>query len=136
MKIPSEQNLANDPAKAAKRRLLPHGILPLVVLGVVVVVFAALLLPIFNTVTVRQPRSTKIMGQAKMIGLALNLYATDNDGNYPRRGFPAELLTEPENSNQAFASLLPIYTQSEKIFGNSTSAYQSKAEPDDIIDNP
>ena len=42
----------------------------------------------------------------------------------------------PQNSNQAFACLFPIYTTSEPIFGNKLSAYQTGKGPDNVIDNP
>ena len=42
----------------------------------------------------------------------------------------------PQNSNQAFACLFPIYATSERIFGNKLSAYQTGKGPDDVIDNP
>ena len=79
---------------------------------------------------------TKAMAQAKQIGLALKLFAGDNDGRYPQQGVPIEDKDAPTNSNQAFAALFPTYTQSETIFGNKLSAYQTGTGPDNVTDNP
>ena len=41
----------------------------------------------------------------------------------------------PADSNTAFACLFPIYTQSESLFANKYSAYQTRV-PDNVIDPP
>ena len=101
---------------------------------VVLLVLASVCLPVFNSVAVRGPQ-TKALAQAKQIGLALKIFAGDNDGRYPTEGVPAEMTQPPANANVAFACLFPTYTTSEKIFGNKLSAYQTRI-PDDVIDNP
>ena len=78
---------------------------------------------------------TKALAQAKQIGLALKLYASDHNGAYPTRGNPPEMRDAPVNSNQAFACLFPIYSQSEAIFAVKGSAYQTRV-PDNVIDSP
>ena len=97
-------------------------------------IFASICLPVFNSVAVRG-QQTKALAQAKQIGLALKLFAGDNDGKYPRQGAPMEMTKAPTNSNAAFACLFPNYTNSETIFGNKVSAYQTR-QPDNVIDNP
>ena len=77
---------------------------------------------------------TKALARAKQIGLALKIFAGDNDGVYPKDGVPVELHA-PANSNAAFAVLLPTYTVSELLFGNALSAYQTRP-PDNDIDVP
>ena len=79
---------------------------------------------------------TKSLDQAKQVGLALKLFADDHNGHYPVQGYPGEMKDAPRNSNQAFACLLPTYTDSEKLFGNRLSAYQTGTGPDNVIDNP
>lgn len=100
----------------------------------VVGILASICLPVFNSVAVRGPQ-TKALAQAKQIGLALKIFAGDNDGRYPAAGVPVEMTSAPANSNAAFACLFPTYTTSEQIFGNPLSAYQTR-RPDDVIDNP
>ncbi len=79
---------------------------------------------------------TKALAQAKGVGLALKLFAGDNNGNYPRQGIPMEMKDGPTSANQAFAVLFPTYIQAETIFGNKLSAYQTGKGPDNVIDNP
>ena len=117
----------------AKRRHFPHLIEGCVLLFVVGVL-ASVYLPVFNSVAVRGPQ-TKALAQAKQIGLALKIFAGDNDGRYPTKGVPAMMTATPANSNQAFACLFPTYAASEKMFGNPVSAYQTRP-PDNVIDNP
>ena len=95
---------------------------------------AVLLLPTTGHVQVRGMQ-TKALAQAKQIGLALRLFADDHDSHYPGAGFPVEMKTAPANANAAFACLFPDYTQSEAIFGNKLSAYQTR-QPDNVIDTP
>lgn len=78
-------------------------------------------------------KQTMSLAYAKQIGLALKLFAGDHDGKYPGQGVPVEMAKAPATSNAAFASLFPTYTTSERIFGNSLSAYQTHP-PDDVID--
>ena len=82
--------------------------------------------------TTHKEAQAKAVAQAKQIGLALKLFAGDNDGIYPKGGVPTELRA-PTTSNAAFAVLFPIYVMSEKIFGNDLSAYQTRT-PDNVID--
>ncbi len=100
----------------------------------VLLILLSVCLPVFNSVAIKGTQ-TKALAQAKQIGLALKLFAGDNDGRYPGKGVPVEMTTAPTTSNAAFAALFPTYTNSETIFGNSLSTYQTR-RPDNIIDNP
>ena len=139
METPPAQNLpavpdANqNPAPKPKRGLLPHGCLPWGFAAFVVLVLLGIILPLFNSVAVRGPQ-TRALAQAKQAGLALKLFAGDHDGHYPGQGVPVEMREAPRNSNQTFACLFPTYTQSETIFGNKFSAYQTGNGPDNRID--
>lgn len=107
-------------------------LIELLVVITIIGILASVALPVFNSVQVRGAQ-TKALAQAKQVGLALKLFAGDNDGVYPKNKVPAELST-PTQSNQAFAALFPTYTNSEAIFANKL-AYKS-ITPDGIIDNP
>ncbi len=93
---------------------------------------AAVLLPLNSRTCVKGPQ-TQALAKAKQIGLALKLYAGDHDGIYPAG--VNSLGQTIVSSNDAYRDLFPTYTQSEKIFGNPLSAYQT-APPDDIIQPP
>jgi prepilin-type N-terminal cleavage/methylation domain-containing protein len=109
-------------------------LIELLVVITIIGILAGIALPVFNTVQVKGAQ-TKALAQAKQIGLALKLFAGDNDGVYPKKGVPSLLASDPSTANAAFAPLFPTYTQSEAIFGNKLSAYQT-ATPDNVVDNP
>ena len=90
-------------------------LIELLVVITIIGILAGIALPVFNSVQVRGSQ-TKALAQAKQIGLALKLFAGDNDGVYPKSGVPT-LLTAVTTSNDAFAALFPTYTTSESIFG-------------------
>ena len=106
-------------------------LIELLVVITIIGILAGIALPVFNSVQVRGSQ-TKSLAQAKQIGLALKLFAGDNDGVYPKVGVPTAL-TSAATANDAFAPLFPTYTNSEAIFGNKLSAYQTSA-PDNVID--
>jgi prepilin-type N-terminal cleavage/methylation domain-containing protein len=111
-------------------------LIELLVVITIIGILAGIALPVFNTVQVRGSQ-TKCLAQAKQIGLALKILAGDNSGVYPKNGVPTIVAATPTNSNQAFSTLFPTYTQSETIFGNKLcTAYQTGAGPDNQIDNP
>ena len=106
-------------------------LIELLVVITIIGILAGIALPVFNSVQVRGSQ-TKGLAQAKQIGLALKLFAGDNDGVYPKTLTPA-LLTTCTTANDAFAPLFPTYTTSETIFGNKLSAWNTST-PDNIID--
>ena len=91
----------------------------------------AVAIPAWSEATNREAQA-KAVFQARQIGLALKIFAADNDGNYPKDRVPTALHA-PATSNAAFAPLLPAYIATEKIFGNPLSAYQTHP-PDDVMD--
>ena len=107
-------------------------LIELLVVITIIGILAGIALPVFNSVQIRGSQ-TKCLAQAKQIGLALKLFAGDNDGVYPAKGVPAALQADPQNSNNAFAPLFPTYTQSESIFANKLSKWQTSG-PDNVID--
>ena len=107
-------------------------LIELLVVITIIGILAGIALPVFNTVQIKGSQ-TKGLAQLKQVGLALKVFAGDNDGVYPRNGVPTAMTTEPTTANIAFAALFPQYTQSETIFGNKLSAYQTRT-PDNVID--
>lgn len=68
-------------------------------------------------------KMSSAMSGARQIGMALKMYAGDNDGNYPAKqnSYGEDIVT----SNDAFRSLIPTYLDVEKIFtvaGSKTGA--------------
>ena len=108
-------------------------LIELLVVITIIGILAGIALPVFNTVQIKGSQ-TKCLAQAKQIGLALKIFAGDNDGVYPKSGTPSTL-TSDDTANHCFACLFPTYTQSETIFGNKLSYYNNKT-PDNVIDNP
>jgi prepilin-type N-terminal cleavage/methylation domain-containing protein len=112
-------------------------LIELLVVIAIIAILASLALPAFNSVQERA-KQTKDLSNAKQVGLACRLFASDHDGvfpNYngwvdPNVAFPAGI--PAVTSNQVFASLIPTYDQQEKIFYLGGSAW-STAVPDENI---
>ena len=92
-------------------------LIELLVVITIIGILAGIALPVFNTVQVKGSQ-TKGLAQAKQIGLALKLFAGDNDGAYPAKGVPEALAADPNTANEAFAPLFPQYLTNETIFAN------------------
>src|SRR2546422_1047492 len=111
-------------------------LIELLVVISIIAILAGIALPVFSSVQVKGAQ-TKALSNAKQIGLACKLYATDNNGLFPSKtvssGKPTT--TDVGDSNTAFAQLFPDYLQSEQIFFQAKSAF-TPAPPDDKIDNP
>jgi prepilin-type N-terminal cleavage/methylation domain-containing protein len=84
----------------------------LVVIGIIGTL-AALLTPALKTAMLNS-KMTGAMSNARQIGLALHMFANDNDGTYPAttNSYGQTINT----SNDAFRSLIPTYLDNEKIF--------------------
>ncbi len=110
-------------------------LIELLVVITIIGILAGIALPVFNSVQIKGAQ-TKCLAQAKQIGLALKLFASDNDGNYPQKGVPsAAYPSAPDSSNKAFAILFPTYVQNEAIFWNKNAhGYCAKTAPDNQID--
>jgi len=111
-------------------------LIELLVVISIIAILAGIALPVFSSVQVKGAQ-TKALSNAKQIGLACKLYATDNNGLFPSKTLSSgkPTTTDVADSNSAFAQLFPDYLQSEQIFYQAKSAF-TPAPPDDKIDNP
>src|SRR5206468_6490646 len=110
-------------------------LIELLVVIAIIAILASLALPVFASVLDRA-KQTKDLSNAKQIGLACRLFATDHDGVFPNLdGWAtpnAPVVGLPGfSSNQALAALIPTYDQQEKIFYLGGSAWSTKV-PDEL----
>src|SRR5450432_480929 len=92
-------------------------LIELLVVISIIAILAGIALPVFSSVQVKGAQ-TKALSNAKQIGLAMKIFATDNNGNYPSytlvSGKPG--VAPVSDSNTAFAQLIPDYIPGEDIF--------------------
>jgi len=112
-------------------------LIELLVVIAIIAILASLALPVFSSVQDRA-KQTKDLNNAKQIGLACRLFATDHDGVFPNQdGWqdPPVVINfataSGDVSNQIFASLIPNYDSQEKIFWVGGSAW-SNVTPDEL----
>src|SRR5437762_7982960 len=119
-----------------KKNLSAFTLIELLVVITIIAVLASIALPVFNGVTERA-NQTKDLSNAKQIGIAMKLFASDNNGFYPSKlpaaDYTAAPATLPSNANQAFWWLFPNYLTTEDIFTVATSKWTPSA-PDNKID--
>jgi prepilin-type N-terminal cleavage/methylation domain-containing protein len=99
-------------------------LIELLVVITIIAILASIALPVFNGVTERA-NQTKDLSNAKQIGLALKLFAGDNDGKFP-------IVPATGTANDAFAQLIPTYVTTEKVFYLAKSPW-TPAPPDEVI---
>jgi prepilin-type N-terminal cleavage/methylation domain-containing protein len=123
-----------------RKFLAAFTLIELLVVISIIAILAGIALPVFSQVQIKGAQ-TKALSNAKQIGLALKIYATDNSGIFPSYQLSAgppitsgtTLLT---NSNDCFAQLFPQYLTNETIFWVAKSAECLPSQPDNVIDNP
>src|SRR5689334_1751663 len=97
-----------------KKFMKAFTLIELLVVITIIAILAGIALPVFSSVQIKG-QQTKALSNAKQIGLALRLWAGDNNGIYPSytlsSGQPTT--TTVSDSNTAFAQLFPTYIQSE-----------------------
>ena len=112
-------------------------LIELLVVIAIIAILASLALPAFNSVQERA-KQTKDLSNAKQVGLACRLFASDHDGVFPNLdgwvdpnaaivGLPGAGI----GSNQVLASLIPTYDQQEKIFYLGGSAWSPNVPDED-----
>ncbi len=95
----------------------------LLVVITIIGILAGIALPVFQKVQVNAEQ-TKVLANAKQIGLALKLFAGDHEGSFPKlANEDAGGLTPVANANQALANLIPQYVPNERIFYVKNSGY-------------
>lgn len=119
-----------------KKNLSAFTLIELLVVITIIAILASIALPVFNGVTERA-NQTKDLSNAKQVGLAAKLFATDNNGDFPSKAPGADYtaataLASGGVSNDAFWWLFPNYLQTEDIFTVAGSAWGKTA--DDKID--
>lgn len=115
-----------------KKNLSAFTLIELLVVITIIAILASIALPVFNGVTERA-NQTKDLSNAKQIGIALKLFAGDNDGTFPVFSDPDGQTGAITTSNQAYRELFPSYLKSESIFFVGGSAFTPK-EPDNAYD--
>ena len=112
-------------------------LIELLVVITIIGILAGIALPVFGQVQ-EKGQQTKSLASAKQIGLALKLYATDNEGQFPNTaGNPAGAATTPtasnsETANSYFRNLFPTYCSAEKLFYTPKSAWCKTTAPDEV----
>ncbi len=109
-------------------------LIELLVVISIIAILAGIALPAFAGVQVRAAQS-KILSNAKQVGLACRVFANDYDGQYPSQGINANgklTGTNLATANAVFATLIPDYLQTEQIFFCAKSKF-TPAKPDDNI---
>lgn len=115
-------------------------LIELLVVISIIAILAGIALPVFGQVQIKGAQ-TKALSNAKQIATALKLYAIDNQGTFPSytltNGVP-NTGSQVQDSNTAFAQLIPDYVPSEDIFWLAKSAFCAAfpTGPDNVIDNP
>ena len=109
-------------------------LIELLVVISIIAILAGIALPVFGEVKIRGDQ-TKALSNAKQIGTACKIYATDNNGLYPHlsnyTGSTAGNNTSTEakagdSSNVVLRNLIPDYLPDRNIFVNAKSAFTKK----------
>ena len=110
-------------------------LIELLVVITIIAILASIALPVFSSVTERA-NQTKDLSNAKQIALGCKLYAGDHDGKFPNQNGQVDPPTDiaapgtSSTSNAIFASLVPTYVPTEKVFYLAKSAW-SPTVPDE-----
>jgi prepilin-type N-terminal cleavage/methylation domain-containing protein len=101
-------------------------LIELLVVISIIAVLAGIALPVFSSVQ-EKGAQTKALSNAKQIGLACKLYASDHNGQYPTRDYNVSSdepgSVDAATSNEAFQALVPEYVQTESIFWLAQDKY-------------
>jgi prepilin-type N-terminal cleavage/methylation domain-containing protein len=116
-------------------------LIELLVVIAIIAILASLALPAFVGV-MQKAQQTKVMSNAKQIGLALKSFAIDNNGVYPQWTTQVGVLPKAPttlsglaDSNGVLKTLIPDYIADETVFGISKSKWCGSGLPDGNITN-
>lgn len=127
--------LGSDYPRKMKNSKSAFTLIELLVVITIIAILASIALPVFNGVTERA-NQTKDLSNAKQIGIAAKLFASDNNGFYPSKPPAADYSSAPAAlpsvSNDAFWWLFPNYLTSEDIFTVATSKWTPSAADNKI----
>jgi prepilin-type N-terminal cleavage/methylation domain-containing protein len=111
-------------------------LIELLVVITIIAILAGIALPVFGTVQTKAAQ-TKALAQAKQLGLACKLFASDFSGNYPTNAMDATTgkpgTTAPGTSNVSLGCLIPDYVPDEKIFWVAQDKGYCNTNPPDNI---
>lgn len=104
----------------------------LLVVITIIGILAGIALPVFQKVQVNAEQ-TKVLANAKQIGLACKLFAGDHEGKFPSIAQEdSGGTTAIASANEAYANLIPQYVPNERMFYVKNSAY-TKNIPDENV---
>jgi len=118
-----------------KRLQSAFTLIELLVVITIIAILAGIALPVFSGIQERG-QQTKALSQAKQIGVALKLYASDFDGLLPGDGEidPAtgEVVDNIATSDDAFAMLIDSYVPTQELFYVALSDWSTVKPTDDF----
>jgi len=116
-----------------KKLLRTHGftLIELLVVITIIAILASIALPVYGTIQ-EKGLQTKALAQGKQVGLGLRLFASDNDGNYPKAGqkYDDDTNMGTTTSNDFLKALIPTYVPSENVFYVGKSKWSTN-KPDE-----
>lgn len=115
-------------------------LIELLVVISIIAILAGIALPVFGEVKIRGDQ-TKALSNAKQIGTACKIYATDNNGIYPHyTDYPQGQAAAPtkaaagDSSNKVLRILIPDYLPDRAIFTIPKSAFCKSPQPSTATD--
>jgi prepilin-type N-terminal cleavage/methylation domain-containing protein len=97
-------------------------LIELLVVISIIAILAGIALPVFGEVQTRGAQ-TKALSNAKQVGMACKLFATDYNGNFPFYLDPVERRGEGQDANRVQQTLIPDYLPDKGVFRVDKSAY-------------
>lgn len=101
-------------------------LIELLVVISIIAILAGFALPVLTSAQ-RKGRISNTVNNAHQIGLAMKMYAGDNNGSYPAFKDAPTNSQQIATSNDAMTALMPKYTNNVTIFGNPASFYCKNA---------